>query len=124
MFGPHYWDLIKGSFISGNKYPFDTYDNALAADCSQYTTIKEQSLTDEDVSNFSIYPNPYTGGALQLNGVKTGSQIVLYDIVGKEVYRTQYTGTAISLPQVNKGLYLIEAKNLKGHREYVKLYID
>jgi hypothetical protein len=123
-FGSSLWVGFSKNFIDNNLPPFDTFSGALSADCSQYTTIKEQSLTDEDVSNFSIYPNPYTGGALQLSGVKTGSQIVLYDIVGKEVYRTQYTGTTISLPHVNKGLYLIEAKNLKGHREYVKLYID
>jgi hypothetical protein len=115
---------LKNSLVSNNGTGAANFDEVLAKDCLAMTPEEFDNVDKETNNNLYAYPNPYTGGALQLNGVKTGSQIVLYDIVGKEVYRTQYTGTAISLPQVNKGLYLIEAKNLKGHREYVKLYID
>jgi hypothetical protein len=108
--------------IRDNAPGANSIEEVIAKDC---IALQEEEVEDEiTAAPFGVYPNPYTGGALQLSGVKTGSAIAVYDMVGKLIYSTQYTGAAITLPPLNNGLYLVETTKVNGHKAYTKLYAE
>jgi hypothetical protein len=60
-------------------------------------------------STVNIYPNPYNGGVLQIQGLRDENyQIQLRDLSGRLVFeKHQAAGHEISLPQQTAGIYLL-----------------
>jgi Secretion system C-terminal sorting domain len=68
-----------------------------------------------------IAPNPVTS-QLQLNGVKTGTAILIVDAAGRQVYKGQWNGTAIPVSQWAKGVYTlqVQAEGVLLNRKFIK----
>jgi len=72
----------------------------------------------------SVYPNPSADGVftLKLNsGVKTGTQVTVYDAMGRQVYARELNGTAVNaqvanidLSQQQAGVYTLELRTAEG----------
>ncbi|MBR4198849.1 MAG: DUF4430 domain-containing protein [Bacteroidales bacterium] len=76
---------------------------------------QQQGLTTANTLNFNVYPNPATTQAtIAVEGTGKGTQIVLLDVCGKELYRTDaendgnYTVNVSALP---KGVYFVSVRN-------------
>ena len=72
-------------------------------------------MTTANTLNFNVYPNPATTHAtIAVEGAGKGTQIVLLDVCGKELYRTDaendgnYTVNVSALP---KGVYFVSVRN-------------
>jgi Secretion system C-terminal sorting domain len=57
-----------------------------------------------------IVPNPVTS-QLQLNGLKNGTAILVVDAAGRQVYKGQWNGTAISVSNWSKGVYTLQVQS-------------
>jgi hypothetical protein len=75
----------------------------------------QQSIVTANSLNFNVYPNPATTQAtIAVEGAGKGTQIVLLDVCGKELYRTDaendgnYTVNVSTLP---KGVYFVSVRN-------------
>lgn len=66
-------------------------------------------VNDLSVGQFSIYPNPATNGYLYItskdNGIKN---ISIYDVLGKQVLRTNLNGESIDISNLNSGVYILK----------------
>lgn len=107
----------------------ETINNVQA---NQAITIKEGngilSSPQEELSNFSIYPNPGNDGVFYFSTVNNQSyQITIYDLSGRYIFSKKYlvgsTTNIINLKNFSKGIYtakIISGKNSKA----VKLIIE
>lgn len=95
-------------------------------DCLLNTSVE---ALDEDVG-FSIYPNPTTGIThLDIPTNKTDSEIIIYDQLGKEVFKSSMPNNTSSLSLdlekigIQKGVYLVSiiSKNYKSTRKLIKI---
>ena len=75
----------------------------------------QQSIATVNDLNFNVYPNPATTqSTIAVEGAGKGTQIVLLDVCGKELYRTDaendgnYTINVSALP---KGVYFVSVRN-------------
>ena len=75
----------------------------------------QQSIVTANSLNFNVYPNPATTQAtIAVEGAGKGTKIVLLDVCGKELYRTDaendgnYTVNVSALP---KGVYFVSVRN-------------
>jgi|GEM_PF-961328 len=94
----------------------DTLPRNYHNDCELLQSPDEQrnkTIASEDVSEFSIYPNPSNGQftlAYQMNEMETG-EIRMFDMVGKQVFAQTVSGEAkmvnMNLSELSTGLYLI-----------------
>ena len=76
---------------------------------------QQQGLATANALNFNVYPNPATTQAtIAVEGASKGTKIVLLDVCGKELYRTDaendgnYTVNVSALP---KGVYFVSVRN-------------
>ncbi len=76
---------------------------------------QQQGLATADPIDFNVYPNPATTQAtIAVESTGKGTQIVLLDVCGKELYRTDaendgnYTVNVSALP---KGVYFVSVRN-------------
>ena len=76
---------------------------------------QQQGLTTANTLNFNVYPNPATTQTtIAVEGASKGTKIVLLDVCGKELYRTDaendgnYTVNVSALP---KGVYFVSVRN-------------
>jgi hypothetical protein len=73
-------------------------------------------VTNEDM-NVSVYPNP-SNGNIQLNGLRIGQDLEIFNMTGKLVYSDKTTSNKLSLNLVNlaKGKYLVRIGDLSNYQ--------
>jgi endonuclease I len=72
----------------------------------------------------NLYPNPLGNDNLFIEGLLIGSTISMYDLFGREVYKTMVTeSNEISLQFLTKGIYIIDV-NFEEKRSIFKLVKD
>jgi hypothetical protein len=73
------------------------------------------------VPDILIMPNPITS-QLKLNGVKTGTTILVIDAAGRQVYNGQWNGTTIPVSHWAKGMYTlqVQAEGSVINRKFMK----
>jgi hypothetical protein len=71
-------------------------------------------VTNENM-NVSVYPNP-SNGNIQLNGLRIGQDLEIFNITGKLVYsdRVGAVGLTLNLDRLTSGKYLIRISGLLG----------
>jgi len=70
-------------------------------------------LSTDDFSfgagSFKVYPNPVSTGLVNIVSAQNGSKTVaVYDILGKQMLRTQLNGTTLDVSQLNNGIYILK----------------
>ena len=98
-----------GGFIirqdSDTKTPTIVFDELKIA-----TTIPGLlSVAQNEIAGLSLYPNPVTNGVLYINTqINAEKNVVIYDVIGKQVINTTTSSNAINVAQLNKGIYVIK----------------
>ena len=66
-------------------------------------------LKDNNISGFSMYPNPLKGNTLNFTSTANGSKSVqIFDVVGKEVVKTTTTNNVVNVANLNAGVYIVK----------------
>ena len=104
----------------------ETWGNAVGTDCSPLLDVQDQPVISSQ--QVRIVPNPMKNQAeIVINGIKLTEdmQFVLYNIVGKEVYRQKATATTMTFERNNlpSGLYIYILKG-KENTATGKLVIE
>jgi hypothetical protein len=71
-----------------------------------------------EVSNFTIYPNPAKGNVFL---GKTNQFVEVYDVLGQQILK-EYTNQ-INLSSYNKGIYIIVIKDKDGNQLFAEKLI-
>lgn len=82
------------------------------------------SNNDFTSSDFSIYPNPLNNGILNIQSQISGTKnIILYDLTGRSVLKTQIDQDVLNLGSVKSGIYLLQI-SIDSRSYTSKLVID
>ncbi len=78
--------------------------------------------TTNALSTVNIYPNPMHD-ELHIEGISKGTRIQLYDVLGREVYRTVSAETThiISTASLHTGTYILQLTDAAGNRGSYKI---
>jgi len=78
------------------------------------TSSTSISNLNNDISSFSIYPNPINGNNLTIvfDNSSKNTELNIFDITGKNVYQELFEGIgfqakSINLPNLNNGVYIV-----------------
>ncbi len=66
-------------------------------------------------SQFSIYPNPASNGYINITSKLTGAKnILIFDILGKQVLKTTLNSEKLDISALNSGVYIIKIEQGKA----------
>lgn len=78
----------------------------LTIDTSLNFTLGNDSFSQID--GLKLYPNPVKGGILYVEtALNNNVQVIIYDIVGKQVLNTTVTNNAINVSELTSGIYVV-----------------
>lgn len=76
---------------------------------------------------FHLYPNPLSGGRLQIENNFGANHLTLTDLAGRNIASLPLRAGAqqqqIQLPSINAGIYMISISNAKGERKIKKVIV-
>lgn len=83
------------------------------------------SIGKDDISNFSLYPNPVKGGKVFINSANTYAErsVAIFDVLGKQVVSLKGTQNNIDVSHLNKGVYIMKVEE-EGKVATRKLVIE
>ena len=92
--------------LNENQYPNADFGNSMTVN---FCVDNSSNINEKEIENISIYPNP-TSGLFTINN-KIKSNILITDLLGKEVYKIyDHLGVIdIDLSKEKSGLYLIKS---------------
>jgi hypothetical protein len=105
---------------------------AVKIDGLRVTNVWPFSLSDatldvvkNDISNFSLYPNPVKGGKVFINSANTYAErsVAVFDVLGKQVVSQKGTQNNIDVSHLNKGVYIMKVEE-EGKVATRKLVIE
>ena len=66
-------------------------------------------VSQNAIAGLNIYPNPVTNGTLYINTAANASKnIVIYDVLGKQVVNTTTDTNAVNVAGLNAGVYIVK----------------
>jgi len=71
-------------------------------------------VNDNSVSNFNLYPNPANGKVNIQTTVAGEKQVVVYDILGKQVINTVVSGSELNISALKAGVYMVSVTQNKA----------
>jgi hypothetical protein len=67
------------------------------------------SVKQNDIAGLSIYPNPVTNGTLNINSDANAERnVVLFDVLGKQVLKVTTSNASINVSKLNAGVYIVK----------------
>tara|TARA_Y100000739_G_scaffold95741_1_gene81942 strand:- start:275 stop:697 length:423 start_codon:yes stop_codon:yes gene_type:complete len=116
------WRIVFNSFEGSST-------GIIEFNTEEMTSSTSISNLNNDISSFSIYPNPTAGNNLTVvfeNSSKT-TELNIFDITGKNVYQELFEGIgfqakSINLPNLNNGVYIVSLSS-KGSIFQKKLVV-
>ena len=106
--------LAGGLYISDQVSPSAVALVGLCQ-CSPSNTIYAVELlptlgvNENDISNFTLYPNPASRGVVNVETSTPGEkQVVVMDILGKTVINTTISGTELNIASLKGGVYMVQ----------------
>ena len=90
--------------------------NAIGSDCllaiDNFTfraTSSTLSITKNEISGLSIYPNPSKDGKLFIiSDANENKSVVIFDLLGKQVLKTNASSEAINIASLRSGAYFVK----------------
>ena len=100
----------------GNLYIADQFNNRVRKVTNVGVMVDEVPSVVGVGEELNIYPNPTTGN-LSIEGA-AGCSVVIYDVVGRQVYTTLLTNNKqiLHLSSLQKGIYIVEVIYEDGER--------
>lgn len=66
------------------------------------------SINSYNRDTFTMYPNPSTKGYISITSIQSGSKtIAIYDVLGKEVFKTVLFGERLDISKLTSGIYIV-----------------
>ena len=63
---------------------------------------------DNEISNFSIYPNPTNGNLVNINtSIQGKMQVSVFDVLGKEIINTEISNNELNISSLDSGIYMV-----------------
>jgi|GEM_PF-1708556 len=113
--------LDSGAGYAGYVTDATNNDGGIFKTSNVLTTRQANPLVQKALS---VYPNPSADGVFTLNlksGLKAGTQVVVVDAVGRQVYNRELNATAVNtqmanidLSQQKAGVYTLELRTAEG----------
>ena len=76
---------------------------------AEVTNPSTLSISDLDVSNLKIYPNPVSNGKLFINSNSNNEkEVTIYNLLGQEVFQTKMVSNLIDVSEIARGAYIIK----------------
>lgn len=67
------------------------------------------STTKNAIAGLDIYPNPVTNGVLNINTTANDAKnVVVYDVLGKQVVNTTISGSTVNVANLKNGVYIVK----------------
>jgi len=124
-FGPNEGDFDQDSFTYGNLAfvaPNNTCDYIINTINIGTGTYGDASVKDNEIGGLSLFPNPVSGNVLHITSDSNSEKnVVVFDVLGKEVIRTQTTNT-LNIANLNAGVYIVKITE-KGKTSTKKLVV-
>jgi hypothetical protein len=94
------------------------------SDTSECTTFSTIGLNENELTTFSIFPNP-ANETVYFRNVNTGSQIRVLDLSGKLIYASKFNASnnTISVSNWSNGMYIVEIEH-EGIINQTKLVVN
>jgi|GEM_PF-5570029 len=97
--------------------------NGSSTDWSSSFVFRTKALREEnfDINSDNepiIYPNP-NKGTFVLTGVEANSEITLFDMTGREIWKGNYSGEELRLESISNSIYSLKVKD-----RYLKMIIE
>jgi hypothetical protein len=74
-----------------------------------YVTSDILAVKQNSISGLKVYPNPVTNGNLFITtDSNTAKQVVVYDILGKQVINATVTNQPLNVSNLNAGVYMVK----------------
>ncbi len=108
----------------GNLYIADWWNNRVRKVSNVGVMVDEVPSVVGGGEVLNIYPNPTTGN-ITIEGA-SGCSIVIYDMVGRQVYTTLLTNNKqiLHLSNMQKGIYIVEVEYEDGERVRRRVVVD
>lgn len=94
---------------SPSETPFMLLDELRVGTSWAEVTPSSLSINDNLANNFSLYPNPVSNGVVN---IRTNSQdainILVYDVLGKQVKNETITNNTLDVSNLNTGIYIVK----------------
>lgn len=67
------------------------------------------STSQNAIAGLDIYPNPVTNGVLNINTTANDAKnVVVYDVLGKQVVNTTISGSTVNVANLKNGVYIVK----------------
>ena len=67
------------------------------------------AVTENNITGLNVYPNPVTNGVLYINTQANAEKnVVIYDILGKQVFNTTTAANDINIASLKAGAYVVK----------------
>jgi hypothetical protein len=74
-----------------------------------YVTADVLAVKQNTIAGLKVYPNPVVNGNLYITtDSNEAKQVVVYDILGKQVVKTIVTNQAVNVSNLNSGVYMVK----------------
>lgn len=65
--------------------------------------------SNDIIDSLTIYPNPVTNGVLNINTTANDAKnVVVYDVLGKQVVNTTISGSTVNVANLKNGVYIVK----------------
>ena len=103
---------------STNETPaIDVDELRIGTSWAEVTSNATVSVNENTIEGFNAFPNPVVNNRLTITSQSSASkQVVLYNILGRQVFSQQISGTreTVELNAVSSGMYIL--KVVEGNR--------
>jgi len=111
-FGPNGGDFDPDSFTYGYLAfvaPNNTCEYIISTINLGTGTYGDVSVKDNEIAGLSLYPNPVYGNILHIiSDSDTEKNVVVFDVLGKEIIRTKTTNRTLNVTDLNAGVYIVK----------------
>lgn len=94
---------------STSETPFMLLDELRVGQTWADVTPSTLSVGEVEGNNFSMYPNPVNDGLVTINTNSNDTlQILVYDVLGKQVKNETVTNNTLNVSELNTGIYIVK----------------
>ena len=111
---------LVGTTVSGLSNGMHDFYITDQADCDTVVTLVlgENTLNDNEIFDFQVYPNPNTTGVFTLDGIPVSSTLELFDGFGRVVPFNLLTSQQLRIKEPSKGVYYLKVSQSSDYFVY------
>lgn len=73
------------------------------------TSLDALSTASNDIAGFAMYPNPVSGGLLNITSASNADkQVAIYDMMGKQVVNAPVANNTVNVSALTSGVYMVK----------------